>query len=118
MSHEIHRQVTNRILQALAEGLVPWGRPWLTPPHDGPPTNALTSLPFRGVNPLLLNLADFRSKWWATERCWRVFGFRLKPHQKGAQVYHGKADNLQSETVFNAEQVDGPGVERYLVCGT
>jgi antirestriction protein ArdC len=72
MSHEIRQQVTDRIHKVLAEGLVPWGRPWLGHRNDGPPTNAMTSLPFRGVNPLLLNLAGFTSKWWASERCWKV----------------------------------------------
>ena len=57
MSHEIRQQVTDRIHKVLAEGLVPWGRPWLGHRNDGPPTNAMTSLPFRGVNVLLLHLA-------------------------------------------------------------
>jgi hypothetical protein len=47
MSHEIRQQVTNRILKPLAAGLVPWGRPWLGHRNDGPPTKALTSIPFR-----------------------------------------------------------------------
>ncbi len=115
MSHQIRQQVTDRIHKALADGLVPWARSWLGHRNDGPPTNAMTSLPFRGVNPLLLNLAPFSSKWWATERCWRVFGFRLKPHQQGTQVFYGKVDDLQGQTVFNAEQIEGPGVERYLL---
>jgi antirestriction protein ArdC len=118
MSAEIRQQVTNRILKALEQGQVPWGRPWLGHRNDGPPTNALTSVPFRGVNPLLLNLAGFTSKWWATERCWRVFGYRLKSHQQGVHVFTGQADDLQSETVFNAQQVEGPGVERYLLGDT
>jgi antirestriction protein ArdC len=117
MPDEIRQRVTG-IHKALAEGLVPWGRPWLGHRNDGPPTNALTSLPFRGVNPLLLNLAGFKSKWWATQRVWTVFGYRLKPHQYGVQVFTGNGDDFQSQTVFNAEQVGGPGVERYLVCGT
>jgi hypothetical protein len=62
-----------------------------------------------------LNLAGFRSKWWATAKVWKVFGYRLKPHRQGTQVFYGKAADLQSQTVFNAEQVDGPDVERYLV---
>ena len=115
MSHEIHQQVTDRILNALVEGLVPWQRPWLGYKNDGPPTNALTNLPFRGVNILLLNLAGFGSKWWATQKVWKVFGFQVKPHQQGTQVVHGEVDNLGTQTVFNAEQVEGPGIERYLV---
>lgn len=115
MSEHIHQGVTNRILKALADGLVPWGRPWLGHRNDGPPTNALTSFPFRGVNPLLLNLIGFRSKWWATAKVWKDFGFCTKPHQKGTQIFTGKASDLQRQTVFNAEQVEGPGGERYLV---
>jgi hypothetical protein len=89
ISDQIRQQVTDRIHKALAEELVSWGRPWLGHRNDGPPTNALTSLPFRGVNPLLLKLAGFSSKWWATERCWTAFGYRLKPHQHGVQVFYG-----------------------------
>jgi antirestriction protein ArdC len=118
MSDQIRQQVTVRILKALAEGLVPWGRPWLGHRNDGLATNALTSLPFRGVNVLLLNLEGFSSKWWSTERCWKVFGYRLKAHQHGVNVFTDKSDDLQVQTVFNAEQVEGPGVKRYLVCGT
>jgi antirestriction protein ArdC len=47
---------------------------------------------------------------------WTVFGLRLRPGQQGSQVFYGKAADLQSQTVFNAEQLDGPGVvERYLL---
>jgi hypothetical protein len=38
MSDQIRKQVTDRILKALAEGLVPWGRPNAVPcvfQHDG-----------------------------------------------------------------------------------
>jgi hypothetical protein len=56
----------------------------------------------------LLNLAGFPSKWWATEKVWTVFGYRLKPHQQGVQVFTGPADDLQGQVVFNAEQVEGP----------
>jgi len=110
MSDQIRQQITDRILKALAEGLVPWGRPWLGHRNDGPATNALTSLPFRGVNPLLLNLAGFSSKWWATAKVWKAFGFRLKPYQQGTHVFTGQADDLQCQVVFNAQQVNGPGV--------
>lgn len=118
MSDEIHQQVTNRISKALADGLAPWGRPWLGHRNDGPPTNALTCFPFRGVNSLLLNLAGFRAKWWATERVWKAFGFQVKPNHQGTQIFTGQASDFQRHTLFNAEQVEGPGVERYLVLET
>jgi antirestriction protein ArdC len=115
MSSQIRQQITARILNALEQGQVPWGTVWHGHRNDSPATNALTSLPFRGVNVLLLNLAGFKSKWWATERCWKVFGYRLKLHQQGVQVFTGQADDLQGETVFNAEQIGGASVERYLL---
>jgi hypothetical protein len=50
-------------LKALEQGQVPGGTAWLGHRNDSPPTNALTSLPFRRINILFLNLAGFPSKW-------------------------------------------------------
>ena len=118
MSEQIRQHVTDRILKALEQDQVPWGTAWLGHRNDGPATNAMTSLPFWGVNVLLLDLTGFPSKWWATERCWRVCGYRLKSHQKGTQVFTSEVDDLQGQVVFNAQHVDGPGVERYLLGGS
>jgi len=119
MSTEIPQQVTDEILKALADGQVPWQKPWLGHRNDGPPTNALTSFSFRGVNRILLQLASnrqgFRSKWWGTKRVFCAFGLRVQQHQESIQVFYEEGGYLQGQTVFNAEQVDGPGVERYLV---
>ena len=116
MSTEIRKQVTNEILEALTDGLVPWQKPWLRHENDGPPTNVLTNLSFRASNLILLQKVahrqGFRSKWWGTQRVWNAFGFQVEPHQAGSQVFYGK---VQNQTVFNAEQAEGPGIERYLV---
>ena len=112
MSTKRRKQVTNQIVNSLADGLGPWQRPWLRHQNDGSPTNVLTNLSFRASNLILLQRQGYKSKWWGTERVWNVFGFQVKPHQQGTQVFYGK---VQNQTVFNAEQVEGPGIERYLV---
>lgn len=116
MSIEIRKQVTDEILKAMKRGLVPWQKPWLGHRNDGPPTNVFTKLSFCGSNRILLELVGrregFKSKWWGTQRAWTAVGFQIKPHQQGTQVFYGK---VQCQMVFNAEQVHGPGVERYLV---
>ena len=113
MSHKIRQQVTDRILKAMNDGLVPWQRPWLGHKNDGLPTKVLTFLPFRGINTLLLNLEGFTSKWWGTQRVWTAIGFEVKPHQEGTQIVFGHMDNLGYQTVFNAEQVEGG--ERFII---
>lgn len=116
MFTEMRKHVTNQILSALADIQLPWRKPWLRHLNDGPPTNVLTNLSFRGSNRILLQRVaqrqSFKSRWWGTEKVWNVFGFRVKPHQQGSQVFYGK---VQNQMVFNAEQVHGPGIERYLV---
>ena len=119
MSTEIRQQVTDDILNALANDLVPWQKPWLGHRNDGPPTNVLTNFSFRGINRVLLQLASnrqgFKSKWWGTKKVWNVFGYQVTPHQERTQVFYEVDGNLGTQAVFNAEQVEGPGIERYLV---
>src|ERR1043165_2046439 len=116
MFTEMRKQVTNQILNTLADVQPPWQKPWLRHLNDGSPTNVLTKLSFRGSNRILLQLLaqrqGFKSRWWGTQKVWTTFGLRLKPHQEGTPVFFGEG---QSQTVFNVEQVEGPGIERYLV---
>ena len=46
-----YMEVTDRILEALQKGVVPWERPWIC----GQPRNAETGRRYRGVNRLLLD---------------------------------------------------------------
>lgn len=78
----IREQITNTIIEALKSGgLPPWRRPWAVDPNAGFPANAVSQKRYRGINPLLLQIAAMRhgltSKWWGTFNQWKALGGRV-----------------------------------------
>jgi antirestriction protein ArdC len=121
----LHEIVTNRIIDALESGAVPWTRPW----RNSAPCNAVTKRNYRGINTLMLWLA-------AQERGYECNGWMtyLQAKTMGGQVRHGEkatgviwwkpvngssSDEAEPEEsthrfwfartywVFNVDQVDG-----------
>jgi antirestriction protein ArdC len=64
---EIHKEVTERIIESLENGIIPWNKPWKS---TGGYRNYISKKPYRGVNPLLLEISsftnDFSSPFWLT----------------------------------------------------
>ncbi|MDF9773271.1 hypothetical protein OKW11_000228 [Pseudomonas baetica] len=70
---DIYLDVTNKIVSALSQGVIPWIKPWTTTSlsADSPfPINAITRRPYAGINiPLLwaeARLRGFRQDRWLT----------------------------------------------------
>ncbi|WP_043333662.1 ArdC family protein [Methylosinus sp. LW4] len=127
-----YREVTDRIVAVLEQGVAPWRRPWNPDKAAGPlsPINAKTGRRYRGINVLLLGMSQFSfasgdprfcSYKQAKERGWQVRG-----GEKGTTIYFYKslqvgdrdapADGeehvrniplLRASTVFNGSQIDG-----------
>lgn len=82
--NDIRQNITNQIISALESGNVPpWRRPWRLGKNAGPHTNVVSTRSYRGLNPILLDLASdkhgFSSKWWATFNQWKSLGGRVMP---------------------------------------
>ncbi len=83
---EIRRQVTQQIITALEQNLLPWRRPWrATMPSANQPgrhSNLASRKPYQGVNPLLLELHAMQhgltSRWWGTFPMWKSLGCNIK----------------------------------------
>ena len=62
MSNQVYGYVTEKIMQELQRGCVPWHKPWKTS-SDGirVPTSFTSKKPYRGVNTFLLALARFKA---------------------------------------------------------
>jgi antirestriction protein ArdC len=65
---QIREQITNQIIAALESGDVPpWRRPWRLGPNAGGHANVASRWSYRGLNPILLDLASqthgFSSRW-------------------------------------------------------
>jgi len=129
----IYQVVTDRIIESLKNGAVPWQRPWKAPSYAGGsfPRNFLTGKPYRGVNILLLWSMPYSAPFWLTFKQAKDLGGSVRKGEKGTQIVfykqlHGKSKQALEEpqeineekaarspfvltyyTVFNVEQCDG-----------
>ena len=123
--------VTDRIIESLKKGVIPWEKPWKTPTFSGGvfPRNFHTGKPYRGVNVMLLWSADYSSPFWLTFKQAKELGGTVRKGEKSQQIvfYKQLGERSQSEdreaeaaatkervpfvltyyNVFNVEQCDG-----------
>jgi len=59
-ARDLYQEVTDAVIAALERGTVPWRRPWREL-GDGLQRNLLSRRPYRGINQLVLPLADHGS---------------------------------------------------------
>lgn len=93
---QIKAEVTDRIIQALEEGVVPWRQPW-TGTDDGVHCNHLTGRPYRGVNQWLLDLTA-QAKGYPVSR-WLTFKQAKAASDKLGGDYCGVRKGEASQTV-------------------
>ena len=137
---EIRRQITDKIIDGLFFGVVPWKKPWRNHPNSGAPANVISRRNYSGINPLLLDLVamsrGFQSKWWGTYQQWASLGANVRkrpadvdPGHWGTNIIFYKQvekktkaneqDEKKNETfpmlryftVFNIDQVEGSAVD-------
>jgi antirestriction protein ArdC len=116
---DVYQEVTDRIIAALEQGVVPWRKPWRTINGTGP-LNIRSGRPYRGINVFLLGLAGYSDPRWGTYKAIREAGGNVRKGEKGTHVIlwkpvpkkdaaEGEAGSyllLKQYVVFNAEQCD------------
>lgn len=130
----LYRDITDKIIAELEQGIVPWVQPWTSTRQLCPlglPVNGLTRRSYSGINILLLWSAleerGFASPYWVTFKQCIAMGGTVRKGEKGTHVYFadkfvpqkekaraeetGDEPNaiafLKRYSVFNAEQCDG-----------
>jgi antirestriction protein ArdC len=133
---QLRASITNQIVAALESGNVPpWRRPWRLGKNAGAPANVISKRPYRGLNPILLDLASqthgLSSRWWGTFNQWKSLSGKVMPRPShvppgkwGTQIVFwspasktvkndlGEEEEdrffiLRLYTVFNVDQVQG-----------
>ena len=125
MAFDVYQAVTDRILELLDGGAVPWRHPIRRGGGDGWPKNLESRRPYRGVNVFLLATTawakGYESSYWLTYKQAQSQGGQVRKGEKSSMVVFWKqyetTDRQTGEAkkvpvlryynVFNAAQVDG-----------
>ena len=119
--------VTDRIIEALEGGHIPWSKPWRSVAGTGP-ISLQTGREYRGINVWILGvesmLRGYTSPFWVTFKQAKERGGSVrkgergttvvlwKPVKKSAENTNGETEDrsfllMRTFTVFNVEQCDG-----------
>ena len=93
IARNVYEEITQRIIDALEAGVIPWSRPWEMARY-GVHRNAVTGRPYRGLNVVLLNLVasmrGFVDPRWLTYKNAEMLGGHVKKGEKGVGIVFWK----------------------------
>lgn len=114
--------ITNRIIEKMEYGQVPWRKPW----KFQLPRNFISKRPYHGINLLMLTMSNYDTPYWLTFKQAKELGGTIKKGEHGTPVIFWKLlevlddtpepeeENkiktipyLQYYTVFNLSQTEG-----------
>lgn len=118
----IYEDVTNRILEQLKSGVIPWRKTW----KSGLPMSLSTKREYRGINILMLGMSGHGSRYWITYREALRLGAHVRRGEKATPIvyWHWRTPEQMAalwqktgrepapcvpfiSSVFNLEQVEG-----------
>ena len=92
--------VTERILEKLEQGTVPWHKPWS---GGGCPRNLVSGKEYRGVNVWLLGSQDFSSPYWVTFRQAKQLGGTVRKGERGTPCIFWRFLNRDTQNTMTGE---------------
>ena len=88
MKTDVYERITERIIEALEAGTVPWTKPWTAGVNV--PRSMSSGKPYRGVNVVLLGLEAFDkgypAPWWGTYKQVGELGGQVRKGEKSTTV--------------------------------
>src|SRR5579875_2749714 len=111
---DVYSIVTEKIVNLLQSGVVPWRRPWTS---TGLPRNLITKKPYRGINYFLLSASKFVSPFWLTMRQANELGGSIRKGEESTIVTFWKIDDAkQNETEeLDVEPKDEKNRRRFVL---
>jgi len=121
----LHKEITDKILAQMANGVVPWRKPWTGQTGSGLPRNAISKRAYSGINTVMLWMAGndkgYAVNDWLTFKQAKELGGTVRKGESGEGIIFvnsiEKIDEetgkkvripfLKSYTVFNVAQCDG-----------
>jgi antirestriction protein ArdC len=118
---DVYQIITDRILDLLRRGVVPWQKPWASNGQDCLPRNLVSGIAYRGINVFLLNAMSYASPYWLSFKQAQELGGNVRKGEKSTPIVFWKwlegTDEQTGEkkripflryySAFNATQCDG-----------
>lgn len=119
---DVYRDVTNKMIEALKLGRIPWQKPWT---GGIMPMNYVSGKAYRGINLWITMAMPYESPYWVTYKQAKKLGGNVKKGEKGTKITYWNIFRKEVEdketgekkkkaffflkeyTVFNAEQTEG-----------
>jgi antirestriction protein ArdC len=110
---DIYAMVTDKIINLLENGVVPWRRPWTS---TGLPRNLVSKKPYRGVNVFLLSASKYVSPFWLTMRQANELGGHIRKGEESTAVVFWKIEDAnRSAEDLDAEETEKKTRRRFLL---
>ncbi|HTT77680.1 MAG TPA: zincin-like metallopeptidase domain-containing protein [Candidatus Binataceae bacterium] len=105
--------VTEKIINLLEQGIVPWRRPWSV---TGLPRNLVSKKPYRGINLFLLSATKYVSPFWLTMKQANQLGGSVHKGEHSQMVVFWRVDQIpDGDSESDAEQEAGKKSGRRFV---
>ena len=101
VKRDIYEAITERFIEQLKRGTVPWQKPWFAV------QNIVSRKPYRGINALLLGSADYQSPFWISFRQALDLGGNVKEGEKSTPVIYYKILEKHDEAGNMVVREDG-----------
>ena len=110
---DVYAIVTEKIINLLESGVVPWRRPWSS---TGLPRNLVSKKPYKGVNYFLLSASKYVSPFWLTYRQATELGGHVRKGEESTIVIFWKAEHVtRSSEALEVEETDDKNRRRFLL---
>ena len=106
MGNKIYETITNKIIEKLEEGTIPWKKPFQD--GDGTPVNWVTQKPYRGINTFLLDGGEY-----ATYKQIKDNGGTVLKGEKGNPVVFWKLMDIEDKNTQEDKKI--PLLKTYTV---
>src|SRR3984957_9930915 len=107
--------VTEKIINLLEQGIVPWRRPWSA---TGLPRNVVSKKPYRGINVFLLSATKYVSPFWLTMKQANELRGSVRKGEHSQIVVFWKVDqipNADSESQSEEHEADEQKRRRFVL---
>src|SRR5260370_28257324 len=91
---DVYAIVTEKIINLLEQGLVPWRRPWI---GGELPRNVVSKKPYRGINHFLLSASKYVRPYWLTMRQANELGGHVRKSEESTIIVFWKVEDRCGE---------------------